>query len=700
MVSKFSEHLQKKHADKPEGIALNAITGSSVHKRLKKMEITDPLRKLWNSQYNKKQPSELAIPVKRPHGSKPVNSITCEHCSGYYRRDKLSVHLRHCAAYAKAKMDKTNSQKRTSQMATKEQSAKQPIAAIKQHSIPNLPEKSLLKVTPEFVQEVLKGMNIDDISREAVDDATLMKFGSDFHLSRRETASKSYIIRVIRDLAKIKILMKKRNKCIETFEDCFNPKHFDILIDAALEMAGYDRTTGLTKTPSVAYRLSPYLRESAEMIRTDRLSSYYRDGKTDRRGIEEIDDFIKSIDHEWKKKIGRISIKSQKISRVDREEKVALDEDIVKLAAFIESSERKTISKLRQSENKGPTYDLLMHMLVTHIMLLIRRRPVDFKNAKIRHFGNIDKHDELVGMASGKEMNDEDINICKNFHLFYVPGKNLNIVPMVLTPLMKEVMNALISERENVGINNDTLFVLSDGKPIKPDQSIKFMCNKVSLKKPTHLTGNGLRHQAATFSRLHSTHPQYQDYLASVLGHNLYTHRKHYELPLSITQKLMVCPILHNIMKGKEKKGQTVSTETQQLGDKVAENTSEEVQIPCFEDTDVEVKQSSLVNKKAQEENLDNMIIDPAFETPIKKEQIKSKWTQKEQNIVLGYFGQQILRKEKVRRGAIVDFMNKHGHLLNHRSVAQVYLFVLNHVGRKQHNVTPKVKRALKFRSN
>lgn len=94
------------------------------------------------------------------------------------------------------------------------------------------------------------------------------------------------------------------------------------------------------------------------------------------------------------------------------------------------------------------------------------------------------------------------------------------------------------------------------------------------------------------------------------------------------------------------------------------------------------------------------MIIDPAFETPIKKEQIKSKWTQKEQNIVLGYFGQQILRKEKVRRGAIVDFMKKHEHLLNHRSVAQVYLFVLNHVGRKQHNVTPKVKRSLKFRSN
>lgn len=50
----------------------------------------------------------------------------------------------------------------------------------------------------------------------------------------------------------------------------------------------------------------------------------------------------------------------------------------------------------------------------------------------------------------------------------------------------------------------------------------------------------------------------------------------------------------------KRKKGQTVSTETQRLGDKVAENTSEEVQIPCFEDTDIEVKQSSLVNKKAQ----------------------------------------------------------------------------------------------------
>lgn len=42
---------------------------------------------------------------------------------------------------------------------------------------------------------------------------------------------------------------------------------------------------------------------------------------------------------------------------------------------------------------------MLMYYFIVHVMLLVRRRPVDFKHAKVRHFGNVDRQYELIGMV-------------------------------------------------------------------------------------------------------------------------------------------------------------------------------------------------------------------------------------------------------------------------------------------------------------
>lgn len=103
-------------------------------------------------------------------------------------------------------------------------------------------------------------------------------------------------------------------------------------------------------------------------------------------------------------------------------------------------------------------------------------------------------------------------------------------------------------------IKCDTLFILSQEKLIELTESLRIVKRQVKLKSPKHLTGNGLRHQAATFSRLHSNHPQYQDFLASVLGHSLHVHKQNYQLPVGVLHKIMVCPILHSIMTGNKDK--------------------------------------------------------------------------------------------------------------------------------------------------
>lgn len=122
---------------------------------------------------------------------------------------------------------------------------------------------------------------------------------------------------------------------------------------------------------------------------------------------------------------------------------------------------------------------------------------------------------------------------------------------------MKESMELLIHLREEMGITWNVLFSRSRNRPVNPAKSLERMKENIpvgQLLKPSDLCATGLRHQAATFSKLHSDHPQYQEHLAAVLGHTLYIHKKNYDLPTSVSHKMIVMPVLHNMTKHSELK--------------------------------------------------------------------------------------------------------------------------------------------------
>lgn len=685
LVNRFSRHLESKHKDKPEGLSLlNINAGNSKEKRLKKMEVTDNIRKKWNAIYNKKIMDQNKndgtlniIPVKKRHGGESVGSVLCKHCQGLYRRDKLFLHLRKCSEFKNSTGQTINDDR---------------IAAIKCHSLPNM--SNLDHVSDVFRREILEGIHMDTVTEVALNEPTILKFANDFHESRREASSKSYVIREMRDLGRLFIQIKQLNSSITTFKECFSPKHFQTLVEAALILAEYNKETGHVNVPSIAYRLSQPIKDAANLEKSEGLEALYDDKNADRSKVTEIDDFLTLMATNWSKKIGRVCKKAEKKAKADRNDKMTHEDDIIKVASFIEGSYRKLIANLEKSNNKKKTFDQLLNYLVTHIMLLIRRRPVDFKHAKLQHYNNIDKHDELIDMAGGKELSGTDLETCKKFHLFYVPGKNLEIMPIVLTPLMKTVMDTLILHRTCVGINNDTLFMLSGGKLINPTQSLSQIATKVSLKKPTHFTGNGLRHQAATFSKLHSNHPQYQSYLASALGHTLAVHRKHYDLPLGVLQKILVCPVLNDIMTGKSKnieqnKKTVQSEQSEGDGNTRIKNITNIVKVgkkshkQAAENSDFVL--SSCSSTSDEEYSSDE------------KKHTKIRWTESEQSAVFKHFGADILKQIIPKRKDVVHFYEENRQYLHPaRTVAQLVLFLRNHALRKQKGVRSKVERILK----
>lgn len=169
--------------------------------------------------------------------------------------------------------------------------------AIKKHSLVELPYKDF--VTEEFQKEVLDGITMDDVMTTAIHDQAIMLFGNAFHESRREQKSKDYIIRVIRDLARLSMEIKKLNPTITTLQQAINPAHFDDFIKAALNMAGYDQTTGYVKVPSIAYRLSQPLNECVTKLKTLETKLIYQNKSGDRKKSTMFEDFLQQIQDEW-----------------------------------------------------------------------------------------------------------------------------------------------------------------------------------------------------------------------------------------------------------------------------------------------------------------------------------------------------------------------------------------------------------------
>lgn len=468
------------------------------------------------------------------------------HCDGYYKSDRMSLHLKFCKE-RKWKEGETSDcvhfQKEN----------------VKQQTIPLGLKTQIKGATEHLKRSVLPWMKNDEIKLTAINDELIMKFGSDFLRSRPNEIHRNYVSSKIRDLSTFLLEMKKLDKTVTCLEDCMNPKRIDGLITAVMNMSGYDPITGLVKTPSIAYRLSNSLKSTALLAKGDALQAAYQSNDLDLTKVDMFGHFVTEISSRWSRSIGKISTNMMKGAAADKVKSFALEEDIVKVCSYIEGSYRKLKIRLENGPDEQTTYDHLMTNLISHIMCLIRRRPVDFKRATLLHYSLLDQQDDLIDMVKNSNTSEENPNNigseelekCRQFHIFYVPGKKMEIVPIVLTPLMKEVLDILIQKRRsvNIALEDQRLFLMSTGKIAEPNVCLRKMKSKVSLKSPKTFTNNGLRHQAATFSKLHSSHPQYQDFLASVLGHTLNIHKKHYELPTSVLQKMVVCPILYGMTK-------------------------------------------------------------------------------------------------------------------------------------------------------
>lgn len=426
LVKEFCKHYEKAHKNTPEGKRLNEINllADAKEKKRLKTEITDLLRKKGNAEYCESSANEqfkqggnaVIVPVKRSAKEEfhQGNSVQCAHCQGYYKRRKFSQHLKLCKQYQK----ECNSSEASGQR------------AVQNDSLPVI--KSVDGASTKLVNEVIRKMRPSEIKDNALRDPLIMQYVSSLYKTRCNTFQHSYMSRVILDLARVVKRMQELNgEKITCLEDVFSPVHFSTLVECVLLEGGYDPEKNTVEVCGLNNRLRSHLKGAAEYAeQAAKVKEHVENTPEKKLKRKQIKHFLDTLEKQWANEAGRIFDHSAKKSLAEKDKKLAAEEDIVKTCQYVNSEYRKTIKALDNSPNntleKKTTYNHLLDLIVTHIMCLIRRRPVDFKRGLNSHYEKMDTQDDLLAeVKNSKHMNisENDLNICNKFKLFYVPGK-------------------------------------------------------------------------------------------------------------------------------------------------------------------------------------------------------------------------------------------------------------------------------------
>lgn len=604
--------------------------------------------------------------------------VKCRHCSGLYSRRKFSVHLKKCSANPdkKSKSSPLKSPKRRKTQ------------ALKDHSLPIAKKNA----SDALNKNILPFMKEDEITRTVLNDALILEMGSQILMGMGHKTERHIVSQKMRDLAQLLIKLREIEPRVKCLRDALNPAYYEKIIEAVRTLAKIDESSGEVGVVGMAYRMSQVLNKCLRVHLTKQVQELHKSGSVDRSNISKIEDFIKMIENNWADMIGKQSTKALKYKKSLKVPKMALADDIMTVSKYIDTRYDKVITKLKANPSEESVFDLLVDMVVAHIMLLIRRRPIDIERAEISHYKLMNVHDECMEMlkkASDRPIDEKDLEACSKFHIFYPIGKKYDLVPIVLTDRMKDATEVLLEFRHKVGITNQVLFSHSRNRTLNPAKSLERMKGNIpagKLKKPVDLCATGLRHQAATFSKLHSSNPNYQEHLAAVLGHTLYIHKKNYDLPTSVSHKAIVMPVLHSMTTGNWEVETSRPTK-----DEHHQETTNPLTPPTIENQDLALDEHNMLTPNTPPPLVEEKMNEEYEVTPAKKKHQKKKWSSAEKRIVWKEFGRDILKNKKINPQRVRELRDQNSEVISH-SLPQLMTY-LDNAKKKKFHASPVIKK-------
>lgn len=392
-----------------------------------KLAILTKLRNLGDYLHNqnvlKAGSGKLSVVYRQRQPANHSDYVPCTHCYGTFKKSDLWKHVSRCPLNSSPKKSKRN-----------------------RHVAKGKLLKPIKGASKQFAN-VLSTLKDDLVTYRIKRDPLLRRLGEQLTVKHGHDYQQfPYIRNVLRDLSKLLIASG-----MERMEQIIDPAQFRRCISTVKSMAGYDSETNKFEIPSLPLRISSALQKCTSLLKTEAMERY-EDEQRKRAKC-----FGKLIEERWTIELASNAHRTLQESKRNKVKLLPPTADVQKLSLHLKNQMQKNISTLQKNNDNYTAFSQLSQQTLALIILFNKRRSGEVGRMLLADYYGANTTtatmDEDLGFSSLERALSDSLRRVE------IRGKRGQNVPMLLTELMVESIELLISCRPTVGIPESNKYI-------------------------------------------------------------------------------------------------------------------------------------------------------------------------------------------------------------------------------------------------
>jgi hypothetical protein len=514
----FMRHLKRHHSDEDEVRKIFRLPKNSKERR----QAFALLRNETNF--------DLFIQgEERPYRMRSKENVStkllyspCPYCKGLYLRNYLRRHAKNCHYQKHSINKKRDKPNYLGDSQTLTACAMDPTKVISKLNIKN---------------QVFSKMKGDAVAFEAKKDLLIAHFGESYLKKHKREGLTYACSNRMRELSRLLICFREiigvSDKKYQ-FKDILCPKHFDNVILAARQIAGYNHEKKVFKAPSLAMHLGTSLKLACdELIHLILRQSKGYTCQSDTQSAEWLQDvrnFKELVQSRWNVELASLANKDLMEKRWEKPLLLPLVSDIQKFRDKTIQMAKECQEKLLQNNYNVQAYKTLVHCSLALLILFNRRRIGDVQYLKVKDY-LADKRSNTKDFENA--LTEAEKILTTKYKRVINSGKGSRAVVILVPEMIQTFIKLLLQHRDKFILDADNQYVFAiPGSTIKwgkGDIAIKTLTKKMELQHPETISSNKLRKQIATVMQILNLTKDEAKQFANFMGHTEKTHNEFYE---------------------------------------------------------------------------------------------------------------------------------------------------------------------------
>ncbi|KAJ8030334.1 hypothetical protein HOLleu_26714 [Holothuria leucospilota] len=389
-------------------------------------------------------------------------------------------------------------------------------------------------------------MKADSVARCIKSDSLIVEVASKecFKLGHN-TEQDGYIRGKLRELGRLLLQLREtfdeENACLEDF---IHPEKFQRVVTAVRSMCGFNDSSHVYRTPSLALKIGHTLKKVAAIVKGHALER--GDDSLYRRACG----FHDLCELRWAEEISSHALRTLYERKRNNHQLLPLTGDIVCLANHTKKVAADQMSYL-QLKGRSGSWVRLAEATLARVMTFNRRRQGEASKLKM-----IDIQTKcstgVKETALQETLTKFEKALCKTLTRVEIVGKGGNTVPVILTFEMKTQIDLLVAKRSEAGVSDSNPYVFARAcygseSHLRGADCLRKLSIECGAENPDRLTSTRLRKHIATVSQILHLNENELEVLAKFMGHDIRMHRQYYRLPDETMQVAKMTKFLLNL---------------------------------------------------------------------------------------------------------------------------------------------------------